>query len=144
MHEVRWLGDRVFPLLDADAADEDCGDSDIHEKVMQVMEDRRPKWLYKLPESLVRWLINHNVVEVQLLPRTKCALRLKAENGDFVEVTFDFFHNNAIFRLEPGFGSLVQVYRGSAIRSHLDDIDRWEQRNRCERAEYERLKKKFG
>ncbi|HEY8578182.1 MAG TPA: hypothetical protein VIL88_17790 [Devosia sp.] len=127
------------------------------------METPRPVWNHKTPEDIARWLLSHSVTAITLHremtgnetseewlelhddPSTIFSWGKKAERVslrvpvDFLGTRWD--HTTEVI-FAPDHRHLVEVK--DALRKTADAIDAWEEKNQRDRAEFERLKLKFG
>jgi hypothetical protein len=111
-------------------------------------DEKRPDWPYKLTEAEVRQLsgcitqISHRW-EFTSADTSRNWLEFKADKGK----SFVAPHGWAeLFEFAPNHhASLIQPnYQGRQALKRLDEIKAFEQRNARDRADFERLRKKFG
>lgn len=120
-----------------------------------MTDDPRPVWDFTLSEEAIRKLdrnfiaITHHRVMTSV-DTTSEWIELHENAGDFFkpvrgkgypaprgwEQFFKFHPNHA--------GLLCATSEGLRAIKRLDEIEAWEKRNAAERAEYERLRAKFG
>lgn len=111
-------------------------------------EETRPAWPYKLTEAQVRILsgfitkITHRW-EMTSADTSRNWLEFQADKGKpFVAPhgwteLFEFAPNHHASLIQPN-------YQGREAQKRLDEIKKFEQRYARERADFERLKKKFS
>ena len=120
--------------------------------------DNRPAWPHKVSEDLARWIYGHAVTKITHHWRMTSAdtsedwLELHATEGDKKEpvkkmvgtrelLGGSHWHAQDGIFFNPDHARLVQV--AGKIQETIRKIDEWERRNEADRAEYDRLKKKF-
>lgn len=107
----------------------------------------RPVWDFKYPEEEARWLLSRRIAAIKARTsmsdnfETESWLEMYDSNGETRR--FDSFPEYVQFR--PVFGNLVgSTYESDRMKVRIAEIDTWEMTHAKERAEYERLKRKFG
>ena len=111
-----------------------------------------PKWNHPIDIRTARWLTAGPIVKIELkyhtpLDHKSCRewLLLTRSDGSTKAVSLKFFEDAIYLRFEPGYKSLVKLTpSGMDMANDIHTIDAWEEINAAERAEYERLKAKFG
>ncbi|MBD3844230.1 hypothetical protein IED13_00870 [Bosea sp. SSUT16] len=114
---------------------------------MTAADDRRPEWPYKLTEAQVLLLaghitqINHRW-EMTGVDTSRNWIEFKSDKGkafsapDGWAELFEFAPNHHASLIRPN-------YRGEQAIKRLDEIKKFEAKHATERAEFERLKRKF-
>lgn len=118
---------------------------------MSDATDSRPKWSHDTPEALARWLVSNFVTKITHHWRmtgpdtSEDWIELHSEKEKRRVNTY-FFSDNHDFSFSPYHAGLVQVRNKypESVRQTIDKIDLWEKANARDRADFERLKKKFG
>jgi hypothetical protein len=120
-------------------------------------EDKRPAWSCQTPEELARWLAGHTITKIThhweftSEDTSKEWIELHANEASMGEkdkwvsrkVASNFlgtdYHSE--FKFSPDHARLVQT--SDKVRSNIEAIDKWEAKNKRDRAEFDRLKRKF-
>ncbi len=108
----------------------------------------RPSWNHKLSEEQVRWLAS-GVVKIthhwEMTGADTARDWIELHKKDGAKRVFPTgFLNDGLFQFRPNFRELVvPTYQGEMAIRDLDKIDEWEKKNQRDRADYERLKRKF-
>lgn len=112
-------------------------------------EDNRPAWPYEISEDDMYLLgcfitgIRHKRAMIDI-DKSESWIELQAIGSEewrkmpgtaMQYVNFDPIHWSSLFSL---------TYKGREALKRLEEIKKWEEKNKRERREYERLKKKFG
>ncbi|WP_192246124.1 hypothetical protein [Mesorhizobium silamurunense] len=114
-----------------------------------MTDDARPKWKHKISEADVRWLAS-GVIKITHhwemtgadTSRNWIELHKEKEKRSFDS---SFLNDNDYFQFKPNWRELVvPTYYGERAIQDLAAIDAWEKKNQHDRAELERLKRKFG
>jgi len=120
--------------------------------------ETRPAWKHKTSEELARWIASHSIIKIThgwemtsadtadnwIELHAKVSQDGKAEKWEMRRVPSNFLTESnygAEFSFRPDHARLVKV--SQAVRDSIDAIDKFEAKNKRERAEFERLKRKF-
>ena len=121
-----------------------------------MAEDTRPEWTFDIPEKLMRWIRDHNIPTLKSgwrmvgVDRSEEWIELIANDGSTREVKDQRFYRKPCvwdyIKLNESGGHSIVKYtsQGESARDLLDKIDLFEKNHAAERAQYERLRKKFG
>lgn len=119
-----------------------------------MADDDRPDWPFTWSEKEARWWRSASVKsithhwEFASADTSREWLRLEFAVGDDQgsrDLPIDFFNDHPFLVFKPDHRSLIRFREGTRqVLSTLDDIDAWEEANKRDRAEYDRLKIKFG
>lgn len=114
-----------------------------------MSDDTRPKWTFDAPEEEVRWLAKGMINEIKHhwemtgVDTADDWITLHRE-GDSRRFRSSFL-NSGLFQFKPNWRELVvPTYEGERAIKKIEEIDQWEKRNARDRADFERLKAKFG
>ena len=119
---------------------------------MTTSEDTRPAWKHDIPEENVRWLSSASGGFI-----TKITHHWKMTGADTADdwivlhkdkqerkFPSNFLNTNGYFEFRPNWRELVvPTYRGEQAIKDIATIDAWEKKNARDRAEFERLTRKF-
>lgn len=118
------------------------------------MSDERPAWRHTLSETDVRWFAEGSITmishhwEMTGVDTSRDWIDLhKGKEDETKKRSFasNFLSTNGYFEFRPNWRELVTpTYRGEQAIKDLEAIDVWEKKHKRERAEFERLKVKFG
>ena len=123
-----------------------------------MAEETRPLWPHNVSEDLARWVYSHTITKITHHWRMTSAdtaedwLELHALKGDKKEPVSrrigtrelqcgNHWHAQDGIIFSPDHARLVHT-AGKVVET-IHKIDEWEKRHKADRAEYERLKKKF-
>lgn len=116
------------------------------------MEETRPKWDFKTPKEIAEWLRNHAQVDKithhswhdGFGVRSEEWMHFHAGKNQSPKIPANIIgcDSNAEVVLKCTCSGLV--YLNANLRTRLEEIKKFDAKNKAERATYERLKKKFG
>jgi len=115
-------------------------------------EEKRPEWKFEMPEDDARWFISHHVNKIS----TNYVMISADDSRNYVT-----FHSGQsgmqrdssyVYRFRNWFHIIADGHRVielcepyySQMKEKIEEIDKWERKNKRDRSEYERLKRKFG
>jgi hypothetical protein len=115
------------------------------------MTEQRPEWNHPISEADARWLYKNAITKIT--HHWKFTSEDTTEN--WVEVHTDakttrrfpsgYFTDSQYWRFAPNHRALITPgYAAERAIKDINAIDAWEKKNATERAEYERLKRKFA
>lgn len=122
-----------------------------------IPDDTRPAWKHEIPEETVRWFYSGGFI-TKITHHWKMMgadtsedwivlhKQSSMDGGKMVERKFpsSWLNTNGYFEFKPNWRELVvPTYRGRDAIKDIETIDVWEKKNQRERAEFERLKRKF-
>lgn len=110
--------------------------------------EKRPAWTHKTPEDLARWLVSNAITKIthhweMTGVDTSTEWIVLHAVKDQRRVNTNFLKAGE-FEFAPDHRGLVREVPYRNIRESIDKIDAFENTNARERAEFERLKAKFG
>lgn len=117
----------------------------------QKITDEKPKWDFKTPIEIARWLSSHDVKRIDFMDwhdgfgvQSKQWMVWWDGKAKLLDVPYKTLEiqSTAEVKFEPDYRGLVHM--DTRLVDRLDAIDKWEAKNKKERRDYERLKKKFG
>lgn len=119
--------------------------------------ETRPAWKHKTAEALARWINGHTITKIThewemtsadtadnwIELHAKISEQGSPDKWEKRRVPSNFLEASygAEFFFRPDHARLVQT--SEAVRNSIDAIDKFEAKNQRERAEFERLKRKF-
>lgn len=113
------------------------------------MITERPKWPYKTPEELVRWIFSSAIKKITHHWRmtgndtSEDWLLFHNEKGEERRMPTRFEAVYPEVRFDPDHARLIQLKGYPDVWETIRQIDAWEKANDHDRREYERLKVKF-
>jgi len=112
--------------------------------------NERPAWTHEMSENDARWLARGGITRIthhsQMtgVDTSRDWIELHRDN-EKMSVSSNFLNQNGFFAFNPNWRELVTpTWRGEQAINDIRAIDKWEETNKTDRAEYERLKRKFG
>lgn len=120
-----------------------------------MSDDTRPIWGFDIPERLIRWLRENRIKSIRAgwrmtdVDKSDNWVDFVAENNETRRAPHGYPGSPSIWdyvKLNKlgGYSVIEWTERGKRAARRMKEIDDFDQRNAAERAEYERLKEKFG
>lgn len=119
-----------------------------------MSEEKRPDWPFKTPIETARWLREHFVTGLEhhwrmtgvdtdehwleAVERSGAGTHDGCKKESRIRLVID----GQEVKFAPDHARLIQL--GRALHDRIEEIDAFEKKNKRDRAEYERLRRKFG